>query len=95
VWKRLPFLKDFMMPTTYWANSILLVLDIGIVVLGCQLDKRLYGNIRWPFVAGHFFLNKDYDEPVNRFLLSKGGMIILSLAFMMMIILTGFVNAAV
>ncbi len=83
------------MQTTYWAISILLVLDIGIVVLGCQLDKRLYGRIGWPFLAGDFFLNSNYDEPVNRLLLSKGGMMVMSLIFMATILLTSFTHGAV
>jgi hypothetical protein len=89
------FLKTFMMQTTYWAISILLVLDIGIIVLGCQMDKRLYGRIDWPFLAGPFFLNSNYDEPVNRLLLSKGGMMVLSLVFMATILLTRLTHGAI
>jgi hypothetical protein len=84
-----------MMQTTYWAISILLVLDIGIVALGCQMDKRLYGRIGWPFLAGHFFLNSNYDEPVNRLLLSKGGMMVMSLVFMATILLTSFTHGSI
>ncbi|EHQ26385.1 hypothetical protein Mucpa_2252 [Mucilaginibacter paludis DSM 18603] len=95
MWKRLPFLKDFMMQATYWAISVLLVLNIGIIVLGCQMDKRIYGRVYWPFLPGHFFLNKSYEEPVVRFLTSKGGIMILSLVFMATIILTGFIHPAI
>lgn len=83
------------MQTTYWAISILLVLDIGIVILGGQLDKCLYGRVPLPFAGRHFFLNKNYDEPVNRLLLSKGGMMVMSLVFVATILLTGFTHGAV
>ncbi len=83
------------MQTTYWSIGILLVMDIGIVILGCQLDKRFYGKVSWPFLDGHFFLNGCYDEPVSRLLLSKGGIMILSLVFMATLFLTGFTHAAI
>lgn len=83
------------MQTTYWAIAILLVLDIGVVVLGCALDKHWYAPVCKPVTPQHFFLNKGYDEPVNRILLSKGGMMVISLVLLASMLLSGLGHGAV
>jgi hypothetical protein len=82
------------MQTTYWAIAILLVLDIGVVILACQLDKRWYGHVHTPFLPGHFFLNKGYDDRVSRLLLSKGSMTIIGLVLLASMLLSGWGHGA-
>lgn len=83
------------MQTTYWAIIILLVPDIGVVILACHLGKRWYGQVHTPFSSGHFFLNKGYDEWINRLMLSKGGIMIISAVLLASILLPGFGHGAV
>ena len=69
----------------------LMLLDIGVVILARWFDRKYYS----PFapvpeqsVPNNFFANKSFDEPINRFLLSNGGALLLSLIFISIVILT-------
>jgi hypothetical protein len=72
------------MQTTHIVIISLSVLNIGILMLTPWLDRRLYEpvKLRDQQLSGkHFFNNTSFDEPFNRFMLSKGGILILSLVF--------------
>ncbi|EHQ29644.1 hypothetical protein Mucpa_5573 [Mucilaginibacter paludis DSM 18603] len=76
------------MENTYWSILILSILDVGIMLLGYQLDKHYHRQICEPFTIRIFFINKGYDEPLNRFLLSKGGVLILSVMLLVTMMLS-------
>ncbi|WP_157543859.1 hypothetical protein [Mucilaginibacter paludis] len=64
------------MNNTQTAITILSVLDLSILVLAHSVDRQLYRKrTLQKSGAGHFFCNPDYDERVNRFLLSRGGLV--------------------
>ncbi|WP_147425672.1 hypothetical protein [Mucilaginibacter gracilis] len=70
------------MNNTQTAITILSVLDLSILVLAHSVDRQLYRQrTLQKSGAGHFFCNPDYDERVNRFLLSRGGLLLTGLLF--------------
>ena len=56
-----------------WTLSILDAVLLGVLPF---LDKSLYGIITKP-IPQHFFCNPVYDDAINRFVLSKGGLTIM------------------
>ncbi len=73
------------MNTTHLVILILLVIDAGIILLAYRLDKIMYK----PSVFMHLepvnstlFMNREYDEPINRVLLSKGGTLLITIFFL-------------
>jgi hypothetical protein len=63
---------------------VLFILSLLVMVLTKWFDRKFYpsANFKDEDVPGRFFDNFSYDEPVNRFLLSKGGMLLCLLFFL-------------
>jgi hypothetical protein len=76
------------MEKTYWSIIILSILDVVVVLLGYRLDKHYQGHVDKFYTIHNFFINKGYNEPLNRFLLSKGGVMIVSLVFLVTMMLS-------
>jgi hypothetical protein len=78
------------MQTPDIAILILSVLDAGMILLAYQLDKKMYrpsAFMRIEAVNSTLFLNREFDEPVNRLLLSKGGTLVITIFFLTAILL--------
>lgn len=72
------------MQSTDLAIIILTLLSISILILSNHFDRKFY---RITFfnqlpASGSFFNNSSYEEPVNRFLLSKGGLLLSTLVLL-------------
>ena len=84
------------MQTAPMAIVILSALDIGVLILAYRFDRKYYkAQPMKRKLRGHFFVDKTFDEPLNRFALSKGGMMILSLVFVAVLLLTRFAHGTV
>lgn len=72
------------MPLEYLSIIILSLLSLAVPILASQFDRKFYRikfYDQWQ-ACGSFFNNSSYDEPVNRFLLSKGGMLLITLVLL-------------
>ncbi|WP_124587306.1 hypothetical protein [Pedobacter sp. KBW06] len=77
------------MKTANIAIWILSVLDVALLAFIPLLDKRMYRRVRKP-ASLYFFWNAMYDEPVNRFMLSKCGVLLLVIGCTGMLLLATF-----
>lgn len=57
---------------------MLSLMDIALLFIVPVVDRRLHAEMTKP-TSQHFFRNTAYDEPVNRFMLSKGGLFLQAL----------------
>ncbi len=79
------------MEISHIAIAGLSVLDIGVLTLVYWFDRKYYIPsipLREQSAPDNFFVNKSFDEPLTRFMLSKAGTLLISLVFMGIIALS-------